>query len=480
MAQPQVDLSDPLASVLFDSSPDGIVIADPSGRIVLANRGAHEMLGYQQGELVALGIEDLVPSRYRDSHHTDRASFHADPHARPMGVGLELSAVRADGSEFPVEISLSPLESDRGQLVIAAIRDVTERLASQAHARRIQQSLDAISDGVFMFDPDTLRFSYVNQGAIEQVGHTRSELLAMGALDLLVDYDEATWRATIEPLLDRSVGSRSVTTRHRHADGHLVPVEVVVQCPDLGRGLERTVVALVRDITERLETERRLREAHQAVQVLEDRERIARELHDTVIQRLFATGMAVQALSARVQPSDVAERLHGVVDDLDTTIRDIRTAIFGLQGGAFGTGVRAKVLDVVRESAGLLGFEPRVHFIGPVDAATSSLVSEHLLPTVREALANVARHAKARSVEVTLSAGRDHLTLDISDDGIGVDPATVSAPPGPYSGHGLVNMSARARELGGTCELRPRPAGGAELIWTVPLDGPAEGVGEQD
>lgn len=478
MGQPQIDLSDPLASVLFDSSPDGIIIADTAGNIVLANRGAREMFGYPEGGLVGLRIEDLVPARYRATHDADRAAFHANPHTRPMGVGLELSAVRSDGSEFPVEISLSPMESDQGQLVIAAVRDVTERLASQAHARRIQQSLDAIADGVLMFDPESLKFTYVNQGAIEQVGRSRSELLTMGPLDLMVDHNEAALRAMIQPLLDRTVGSRSVTTRHRHADGHLIPVEVVVQCPDLGRGLERTVVALVRDISERLETEHRLREAHQAVQLLEDRERIARELHDTVIQRLFATGMAVQALAARAEPAELAERLDGVVDDLDTTIRDIRTAIFGLQGGAFGAGVRAKVLEVVRESSGPLGFEPRVHFVGPIDATTSPEVAEHLMPTIREALSNVARHAGARAVEVTLSANRQHLTLEITDDGVGIDSEVSDPQRGAFSGHGLVNMAARARQLGGTCELRPRVPGGTELIWDVPLDAPSSDVGE--
>lgn len=471
MGQPQVDLSDPLASVLFDSSPDGIIIVDTAGWIVLANRGAHEMLRYTPGDLVGLSIEDLVPSRYRDNHQADRASYHADPHTRPMGVGLELSAVRSDGSEFPVEISLSPMESDRGPLVIAAVRDVTERLAAQAQSRRIQQSLDAITDGVFMFDPYSLKFTYVNQGAIEQVGRSRSELLALGPLDLLVDHDETSFRDLLQPLLDSGVGSRSITTRHLHADGHLVPVEVVVQCPELGRGLERTAVALVRDISERLETEQRLRQAHDAVQLLQDRERIARELHDTVIQRLFATGMATQALAATIDDEKVAERLGGVVDELDTTIRDIRTAIFGLQGGAFGTGVRARVLEVVRESVGALGFEPRVHFVGPIDATTPDSVCEHLIPTIREALSNVARHANARSVAVTLSVGPERLVLEISDDGVGVEAPVVAQSRGTYTGHGLVNMRRRANELGGTCELRPRPAGGAELIWDVPIDG---------
>ncbi|MFP3907889.1 MAG: PAS domain S-box protein, partial [Acidimicrobiales bacterium] len=454
MESQEVDLSDPLASALFDSSPDGIVIVDQSGQIVLANSVAHAMFGYEPGMLVGTQVEELVPTRHREHHVADRDAYHASPHARPMGVGLELSARRADGSEFPVEISLSPLQSASGLLVVAAVRDMTERLASQAHARRIQQSLDAISDGVFMFGPDDLRFTYVNQGAIEQVGYTRAELLELGPLDLMVDYDEEALRAVLAPLLDHRVGSRSLTTRHRRSDAQLVPVEVVVQCPDLGRGLEPTVVALVRDISERLESEHRLREAHEAVQLLEDRERIARELHDTVIQRLFATGMSAQALVGRVGDPDVADRLRGVVDDLDTTIRDIRTAIFGLQGGAFRSGLRAQVLEVVREAIAVLGFEPRVHFVGPIDATVSDAVVEHLLPTLREALANVARHAEATQVEVTVSGSAERLVLEVADDGVGVRTPAEGARSA-NSGHGLVNMAQRAERLGGICELRP-------------------------
>jgi PAS domain S-box-containing protein len=470
MRTPPIDLSDPLASALFDSSPDGIVIVDEAGRIVLANQGAHTMFGYDPGALVGASVDQLVPDRFRDTHEADRDGYRSQPHARPMGVGLELSAVRADGTEFPVEISLSPLESEQGLLVVAAVRDMTERLAAQAHARRIQQSLDAISDGVFMFDPDSLEFTYVNQGAIEQVGRSRAELTSMGPLDLLVDYDEASLRALIAPLVSRRVGSRSLTTRHRHSDGRLIPIEVVIQCPELGRGLAPVVVALVRDITERLETETRLREAHEAVQLLEDRERIARELHDTVIQRLFATGMSTQALVGRVGDPELAERLRGVVDDLDTTIRDIRTAIFGLQGGAFGTGVRAKVLEVVRECAPMLGFEPRVHFVGPIDATVTPEVSEQLLPTLREALANVGRHAKASQAEVTLSGSSARLTLEVSDDGVGPVEVVVGERL-DNSGHGLVNMARRAEQLGGTCELRAAPVVGATLVWDVPLIG---------
>lgn len=465
-AEDDVDLGNPLAAVLFDSSPDGIVIVDAAGAIVLANRQAHEMLRYADGELVGLSVDELVPARARPTHTADREAFHANPHTRPMGVGLDLSARRRDGTELPVEISLSPLHSDRGQMVIAAVRDVSERVAAQAHARRIQRSLDAISDGVFMFDPTDLRFTYVNQGAVEQAGRSRAELLDRGPLDLMVDYDDATLRALIAPLVERTLGSRSLTTRHRCRDGSLIPVEVVVQCPQLGRGLEPTVVAVVRDISERLETEDRLRLAHEEVQLLEDRERIARELHDTVIQRLFATGMSAQAVASRVGDPDLADRLRTVVDDLDTTIRDIRTAIFGLQGGALGTGLRAQMLQVARDASSALGFTPRVHFVGAIDAMVPPEIVEHLVPTLREALSNVARHAEAASVEVTVSGTAEGVTLQVVDDGVGPGG---SRDGDPLRGHGVPNMTRRATELDGWCELRPGGGGGTVLVWQIPF-----------
>ena len=470
MAVEDVDLTDPLASVLFDSSPDGIVIADSNGKLVLANAQAHQMLGYAPGELVGHSVDELVPDQFRGTHAADREAYQADPRPRPMGVGLELSARRRDGTELPVEISLSPLQSGQGLLVIAAIRDVSERLAAQAHARRIQRSLDAISDGVFMFEPERLVFTYVNQGAVEQVGRSRAELLELSPLDLMTDFDEPALRALIAPLLDRTVGSRSLTTRHRHRDGHLIPVEVVIQCPHLGRGVEPTVVALVRDISERLETDRRLRLADEELQLLEDRERIARELHDTVIQRLFATGMSAQSMASRIEDPEIADRLAAVVDDLDTTIHDIRTAIFGLQGGAFGRGLRARVLEVTRELTPALGFEPLVHFRGPIDATVTDQVADHLLPTLREALANVARHAGATEVQVTVSGASRSISLEVADDGVGPDPTSRSRQA--LTGHGLPNMAARAQELGGSCELRPGPARGATLLWEVPLPAP--------
>jgi signal transduction histidine kinase len=197
--------------------------------------------------------------------------------------------------------------------------------------------------------------------------------------------------------------------------------------------------------------------------VLEDRERIARDLHDTVIQRLFATGLSLQG-SVRLVRTDAeaaVDRIEAAVDDLDLTVKHIRSAIFGLEASRPTTaGARDQILLLIREAARPLGFDPRVLFDGPVDTVLSERGTAALVSTLREALSNVARHAGATRVEVEVIAAGD-VCLRVVDDGVG--PAAADEP-----GNGLRNMAARATELGGSMSLIAGPAGGAVLEWRVP------------
>ncbi|MFM8350994.1 MAG: sensor histidine kinase [Actinomycetales bacterium] len=199
----------------------------------------------------------------------------------------------------------------------------------------------------------------------------------------------------------------------------------------------------------------------------QDRDRIARDLHDLVIQRLFATGMLLQGTS-RVAELDasVTQRIDKAVDELDETIREIRQTIFALHEPLDGpaTGPRGRILREATQAAAGLGFEPAVRFIGPIDSLVPVSVCDHLIAALREGLANVAKHAHASSVEILVQAGGDEVRLLVVDDGVGI------APDGPSRLSGVQNLRARATELGGVCDLeRDNGSGGTRLEWRVPL-----------
>ncbi|HLY82412.1 MAG TPA: GAF domain-containing sensor histidine kinase, partial [Acidimicrobiales bacterium] len=205
----------------------------------------------------------------------------------------------------------------------------------------------------------------------------------------------------------------------------------------------------------------------QRMSLLEDQERIARDLHDTVIQRLFAVGLSLQATSRLVHDPTVEQRLTAAVDDLDLTVRHIRTVIFDLEAPRPGrdAGVRGKVMDLTREVGRALGFEPRVTFSGPLDATVADHLADDVLATLREALSNATRHAQARHVDVELTVTGTVVVLQVIDDGIGIAVDRTDSAVG----HGLRNMQTRAERLGGRLELSAGPDGGTVVQWQVPL-----------
>ena len=205
----------------------------------------------------------------------------------------------------------------------------------------------------------------------------------------------------------------------------------------------------------------------QRMEVLEDRDRIARDLHDHVIQRLFAAGLSVEGLASRVTDPAVRERLDRLVADLDTTIAQIRTSVFGLRGplADLGRSARQQVLDVVGEVTPLLTAAPDVRFEGPVDTMLDDGAVEDLVATLREALTNVARHAGAHATSVVVTAVDDRAELVVTDDGRGLGPSTRRS--------GLANLRTRAERRGGTFEVSSAdgtPEGkGTRLTWTIRL-----------
>ncbi len=323
-------IADELAATLLNSSPDGLMLVTADGTIEVANRSASVVFGYAVDDLVGMNVDQLVPMEKRGVHHRHRQRFREEPEERPMGTGLQLFAQHADGSMFPVEISLSPVTVDGELHTIATVRDVTERQEVRAH-----------------------------------------------------------------------------------------------------------------------------------LALLKDRERIARDLHDMVIQRLFAAGMGLQAIAGLVEPANVAERIAHVVDELDETIRELRVAIFELGQADQRQTLSAHIAALVHERSRNLDFTPQLSIEGDLDDL-GDLVGDQLVATLIEALSNIARHARATGATVVITREADSVRLQVTDDGVGID--SVAKPMG-----GISNMMWRAAELGGSCRVVAASPAGTQLEWHVPI-----------
>ena len=206
----------------------------------------------------------------------------------------------------------------------------------------------------------------------------------------------------------------------------------------------------------------RLTERVRVASLLDDRDRIAKDLHDRVIQRIFAVGMSLQGAARLPDVTQMATRVDKAVDELDATIAEIRTAIFELGAGPLPGNLRQSILAVVDELVPTLGVRPQVVFSGLVDTTVSENVGDHLLAVVREGLTNASKYARASRYLVNVTVD-DRMTLEIVDDGVGFDPGSI------VGGLGLGNLRGRAEKLGGTFTIASGPEGGTVLVWSVPL-----------
>ncbi len=448
--------------------------------------GAHPqgrgLLGEQIRHPVALRLEKLQDhpaSRGLPPGHPPMTTFLGVPvRVRGAVFGILFLTEKADGRPFTAR------DEDMVLGLAASAGFVIQNARAYAVSERHRQWLEAASRMAESVQPGTSR----REALREIAGHTRAMTGARAvAIVAAAEQDQPTLlvsdgpeAARIEQFVDERSGavSQALGGAERHVplgDARAVmllpltgqrggPTALVVLLDRLSRGLPPDL-ELIRSFADQagLTLDRaqgvRIRES---MAVVSDRERVARDLHDTVIQRLFAAGLLVQGAlvspaAAGVDPTTVLRR---VGEDLDRTIADIRTTIFDLQASG-GSSLRAQVLGLAREYARVLGFAPAVRSHGPVDTVVRPALAGDVLAVMREALANVARHADASRAWVELMAGTDSLTIVVGDDGVGL--------PGERSEGGLANMVARAARLGGTCELSPAPDGGTLVRWSVPL-----------
>lgn len=248
----------------------------------------------------------------------------------------------------------------------------------------------------------------------------------------------------------------------KREDGTVFPVQVSLSPITVEEQVY--VIAAIRDDSEGVATRMELATAREQAVVAEDRDRLARDLHDTVIQELFAIGLGLQGVGATSENQQTQLRLQQAIDDLDRVIRDIRGVIFdlGVRPGS-RTDIVTELERVLASERAALHFAPELIVRGDPSGLASDIAG-HLRHVVREGLSNVARHARATACEVRLTIDGGTVSLEVTDNGHG--PSATS--PSPGGGRGLGNLGARARLLGGECEFGAAADGGSRLRWTVP------------
>ncbi|MDW4904078.1 PAS domain-containing sensor histidine kinase [Streptomyces sp. ADMS] len=345
-------------------------------------------------------------------------------------------------------------DTNRGLIALHTELETT-RLAEARLAAMVASSDDAM----FSLDLDC-RVQTWNPGARRLLAHTEQHITGQPADTLMSDAARAALRTALEQIRsDRR--AESYACRWLRADGTEVDVAVTVSAMrDAGGGLIG-YCATARDITHQLAAQAELAAARADREVMAERDRIARDLHDMVIQRVFGAGLALQSTAARL-PHSEADRIHTAIGELDATIRELRTTIFDLhQPAQKAASLRAQVLDETSAAHDRLGFAPSVEFDGPVDAALPDATAAHLLAVLREALSNAARHAHASAVTVSIQAGGD-LLLEVTDNGRGLDPAVTRSS-------GLTNLRRRAERLGGSFDIVSPAGSGTHVRWRIPL-----------
>ena len=285
---------------------------------------------------------------------------------------------------------------------------------------------------------------------LREVVESRTAVLAASPGDLLTGPGQPAYGSTVAvPLYSHDNVIGVLVALRRHDRAAFEPAEV----PLLTSFAEQATLAL--ELGEKNRAQRQL-------DVFADRDRIARDLHDQVIQRLFATGLQLQSTLRRSADPVVQRRIQQSVAELDETVRQIRSAIFDLHTAGEGTdgGLRRRLLDTAAEAAAGSRLSPSVRFVGAVDTLVRPEVGVHALAVVREAVSNAVRHSGATAVTVTVEAG-DDLLIDVVDNGIGTGLSGARS--------GLRNLEERAQECGGELMVQPEPLGGTRLSWRVPV-----------
>ncbi|HEV8616814.1 MAG TPA: PAS domain S-box protein [Methylomirabilota bacterium] len=481
--------SEGLARAVLESASEAIVIADRAGAIVMVNARTETLFGYARQELIGQPLELLVPERARRAHEGHRRMFADAPRVRPMGQGRDLAGRRKDGGEFPVEISLSFTESDKGTLYIAFVTDITERQRGIEALRRSEATARAIfehaSEGIIVVDA-TGRIASVNARIEEMFRYERAALLRQ-PLEILLperlrDRHVQHRAGFIANPRSRPMG-RGLDLTGRRSDGEEFPIEISLSYIETADGI--LALGFVSDITQRLAVERATRQSERLAAVGELAAGIAHEVNNPV--GIMSSRIELMLIEAEEHglPATVVEDLR-VLHRQTMRVTDIAAKLltFAREGPSSRQLVDLNAVvqdalalvekqlerDGIRIDCRLASGIP--HVLGHANALQQVVLN--LVTNAGQALGD---HGAIRIV--TAAADPERVTLEVADDGPGISPAVLAHVFDPFfttkssgTGLGLSVTYGIVREHGGTIDVRSEPGRGTTFIIALPVDRP--------
>jgi PAS domain S-box-containing protein len=499
---------------LYKGAPTGIMTCDHRGRILSTNAHLERMFGYADGELVGALVESLIPQRFREAHAGYRTGYQSHPELRAMGIGRDLMARRKDGTEFPVEIGLSPVRTDNQLRVVAHVTDISVRKQVEAALHAVRQELQIVADtmaaAITRCSRD-LRYTWVSKAYAEWLGLSPEDIAGHPIVDVLGDEAFAVISPYIRRVLSgehvryeravnyHTIGLRWIDVAYTptfdaagSVDGWVAVVNDVTARREIEEALtrarselelrvtERTAElraandALETEITERSEAQRHIVELSGRLLVVQDQERrrLGRDLHDSVAQYLAGVTMNLALLEQWVAELPAAARaaLAQSLRLAEESLREVRTISYLLHPPLLDeVGLASAVGWYVDGFVQRSGIRVDVQ-VSPTLARLPQDVELALFRIVQEGLTNVHRHSRSPTAHIEILQQRDTVILRITDQGTGM-PVTTLSNEGELRvglGVGIAGMRERLRQLGGQLRISSSEAG-TTVIATLPI-----------
>lgn len=498
-----------------EAAPSAMVMVDAAGRITLVNRQTELLFGYQREELLGHEVEILIPERLRGRHPSYRATFNASPQARPMGVGRDLFARRKDGSEFPVEIGLTPIETPEGLLVLSAIVDITERKRAEEALRlsegQLREQARVLEHAQVLVHDLENRIVYWSQGASRLFGWTAAEAIGQVATELLRTTFPQSLQQTLQEVQQR--GEWDGELRRYRKDGALVVVASHWVLYHNGNGQPRTIVEVCTDITDRKRAEEEVQATNQSLEraltelqakndevkamtqqlwqaaklasVGELAASIAHELNNP----LATVSLRVESVLARTPADDPRRHALGIIAQETKRMGDL---VANLLQFSRRSGDQASTVDVREElvkAVELVHHYLRKRLITVVEELapeTPSLYADR--QKLRQVFLNLLTNAAdampeggtltLRTQPIALTPGKPAVQVDVTDTGIGIpaenlprvlDPFFTTKEEGHGTGLGLAICRRIVQEHHGTIQLLSKVGEGTTVRLVLPV-----------